>query len=160
MRVLAVAVLIAVTSLLLALPAIAAEDQPAGRTARFAALDTRLNELMRSDEDWSGSLRYRWQAERRTATFSKERFGQFLDFKLGYVRRLSPELEVGFRLSATDQIRFGADALHMFGADQFAPSSVALDRAFVHYSPEWAGTYEKRDGSTESTLDVVAGSLR
>lgn len=159
MRVLVIALSIALLSLALALPALAADGQPGTRTARFAALDTRLAELTRRSDDWSGSLRYRWQAERHATQIDRDRFGQFVDFKLGVRQRVTDELEIGLRLSATDQARFGADALHMFGSSEFGTSSFALDRAFVHYTPEWAGTYETADGSEAGQLEIVGGSL-
>jgi hypothetical protein len=88
--------------------------------------------------------------------------------------RLSDELSLGYRLTAVNGQRWGNDPLGIFqdnGAFEFGGLGVretrgmggrdtrglGLDRAYLRYTPEWAGSYEAADGKDAPRLEVTAG---
>jgi hypothetical protein len=159
MRVLTAIASSTVLTVALALPALAAEGQAANRTARFAALETRLDELTRRSDDWSGSLCYRWQGQARHGAVRDSRLSQQLEFNLNYTQRINEELSLGLRLTAAAAPGgFNFDPYFALGASALRPAPAAkLDRAYLHYTPEWAGEYRDNQGEDRSKLQIAAG---
>lgn len=102
---------------------------------RLSNLVVGISRLSQRGDDWSGSLRYRWQAERRGALVRDAQFGQQLELKLGYLRQMNDNLTLGLRLSVTERVGSGIDPFWALGAsDRRSERQAELDHAFLHYS--------------------------
>jgi hypothetical protein len=178
MRVLALVIMgtLAFASSAFASSADARDVRQGFRTPRFDALESRIDSIASRSDDWSGSLRYRWEARRPTGAFGDTDFRQTIEFRLGGEHRISPELALGFRLSAFNAQGWGGNVFGLpqdTGAFEFGGLSVretrsmggratqgpGLDRAYVRYTPGWAGEYETADGEDAPRLEVTAGAI-
>jgi hypothetical protein len=180
MRVLAISLVASiglVTSAFAASTAAGAGDERQGfRTPRFDALEARIDSIAGRSDDWSGSLRYRWEARRQAGAFGDTGFRQGIELRLGGEHRLNDELALGFRLSAFNAQGWGGNVFGLpqdTGAFEFGGLSVretrsmggratqglGLDRAYVRYTPGWAGDYETADGEDAPRLEVTAGAI-
>lgn len=120
-----------------------AEVEAAAQDKRLSNLGAGISRLSQRDDDWSGSLRYRWQAERSSSPVRDERLSQQLEFRLGYTRQLSDELRLSLRLSSYlgdgfNRERFNYDPWFGLGASArpFASPRLSLDQAYLRYSPQ------------------------
>lgn len=164
MRIKLFALLFSLLSLSVAAPALADGAPGASNAARLDSLETQAGRLAQRSDDWSGSLRYRWQAERRGGLVRDNRLSQQLELKLGFAHHFSDELRFGLRISALGGDGFARDNFNYdpnfaLGAsgNPFAGAQLTLDQAFVKYSPDWAGHYVDGSGRDKPRVDVIGG---